>query len=315
MVGKIAEDSPYDKYKEESSGTKFSAQLYIAFRGICCNAGSMQPEQEGIAARVQNSEPGHRHSKAARPQVVAQPLVQVSRGAGHTQDDETGDSSDPAFRLSGSRGLQIDPTGWGTRALDHFAHVISIHSADLLVHVQRINLCVAQSDRNGVYGALLDLFLVLGAKGAALRKRMCEIAAPSLSHTMREFFSDNLESGVSATDVLPLSLTSVLSRGLRGTTELVQRVGASGVGTRDPLDEANECLEYGQIDAARSILEAAVLEQPDRAELHNDLLEIYRRTEDFENFREMHQKLSARHNPVADSWELMAASFGVGDRP
>ncbi|MGB5298826.1 MAG: hypothetical protein WBN08_06960 [Thiogranum sp.] len=247
--------------------------------------------------------------------MVAQPLVQVSRGAGHTQDDETGDSSDPAFRLSGSRGLQIDPTGWGTRALDHFAHVISIHSADLLVHVQRINLCVAQSDRNGVYGALLDLFLVLGAKGAALRKRMCEIAAPSLSHTMREFFSDNLESGVSATDVLPLSLTSVLSRGLRGTTELVQRVGASGVGTRDPLDEANECLEYGQIDAARSILEAAVLEQPDRAELHNDLLEIYRRTEDFENFREMHQKLSARHNPVADSWELMAASFAVGDRP
>jgi hypothetical protein len=49
--------------------------------------------------------------------------------------------------------------------------------------------------------------------------------------------------------------------------------------------------------------------------LHNDLLEIYQRTEDRENFREMHQKLGAGHNPLADSWELMAASFGVGDRP
>jgi hypothetical protein len=144
---------------------------------------------------------------------------------------------------------------------------------------------------------------------------MYEIAAPSLSHTTRELFAENLESGVSATDVLPISSASVLSRGLRGTTELVERVGASGVGTRDPLEEANECLEYGQIDAARCILEAAVLDQPDRAELHNDLLEIYQRTADCENFREMHQKLSARRNPLADSWELMAASFGVGDSP
>ncbi len=247
--------------------------------------------------------------------MVAQPLVRVSQQAGHTQNDETDDSSDPAFRLSGSRGLQIGATGRGTRALDHFAHVISKNSADLLVHVQRINLYVTQSDPNGVCGALLDLFLVLGAKGTALRKRMCEIAAPSLSHTAREFFSDNLASGVSATDVLPISPTSVLSRGLRGTTDLVQRVGVSGVVTRDPLDEANECLEYGQIDAARRILEAAVLEQPDRAELHNDLLEIYQRTEDGENFHGMYEKLSARHNPLADSWELMAASFGIGDRP
>ena len=66
------------------------------------------------------------------------------------------------------------------------------------------------------------------------------------------------------------------------------------------------------MDTARCILEAAVLAQPERVELHNDLLEIYQRTKDRENFLDMHRKLKAVRNPVADSWELMAASFGDG---
>ena len=57
-----------------------------------------------------------------------------------------------------------------------------------------------------------------------------------------------------------------------------------------------------------------MLEQPERVELHNDLLEIYHRTGDRENFVEMHEKLKAGVNPLADSWDLMAASFGTGDQ-
>ena len=245
--------------------------------------------------------------------MVTQTLVQVLQNSDDTRDDDGTEFSEPAFGLSNSRALQIDAAAWGARAQDHFAHLIATNPADLLAHVQRINLCVAQSDANAVYGALLDLFLVLGTKGGALRKRMYEAAARRLENETRNLLADSLVSGLAVTDVLPISSASVLSRGLRGTTELVESAVAAGVGIRDPLEEANECLEYGQIDAARRILEAAVLDQPDREELHNDLLEIYQKTGDLESFLEMHGKLAARHNPLADVWELMAASFGAGD--
>ena len=245
--------------------------------------------------------------------MTAQPLVRVARDVDQLQSADSADPLDPAFGLSASRALSIDAGAWGKRALDHFAHLVWTSPADLRAHVQRINLCVAQADADAVYGALLDLFLVLGAKGTALRERMHQFAAPALSPEIRELFQDYLARGITETDVLPTAAASVLSRGLRGTTRFIDRVGADAEAARDPLDEANECLEYGQVDAARCILEAAVLAEPARVELHNDLLEIYQRTKDRENFLDMHRKLSAGHNPLADSWELMAASFGDGD--
>ena len=246
------------------------------------------------------------------PKVTGQPLVRVAREVDEAQGADSDDPLDPAFGLSVSRALRIDAGARGMRALDHFSHLVRASPADLRAHVQRINLGVAQADANAVYGALLDLFLVLGAKGAALRKRMHQLAGPALSPEIRELFQDYLERGVTETDVLPTAAASVLSRGLRGTTRLIERVGAGAAAARDPLDEANECLEYGQVEAARCILEAAVLAEPARVELHNDLLEIYERTKDRENFLDMHRKLSAGQNPLADSWELMAASFGDG---
>ncbi len=247
--------------------------------------------------------------------MIAQPLVRVAQDVCHAREAEGEASPDPAFGLSQARALNIDAGGWSMRALDHFAHLVHTSPADLRAHVQRINLCVTQANADAVYGALLDLFLVLGAKGAALRKRMHELAGPSLSREARKLFQDYLECGITQTDVLPAAAASVLSRGLRGTTRLVERVSAGAAVARDPLEEANECLEYGQVDAARCILEAAVLAEPERVELHNDLLEIYQRTKDRENFFHMHGKLNAGHNPLADSWELMAASFGDGDKP
>ncbi len=245
--------------------------------------------------------------------MTAQPLVRVAPDVSQAQGGESDDTPDPAFGLSDSRALYIDAGTWGMRAPDHFAHLVSTSPADLRAHVQRINLCVARANADAVYGALLDLFLVLGTKGSALRERMLQLAGPRLSPEIRELFQDYLEQGITETDVLPAAATSALSRGLRGTTRLIERAGAGAEAARDPLDEANECLEYGQVDAARCILEAALLAEPERVELHNDLLEIYQRTKDRENFVDMHRKLSAGQNPLADAWELMAASFGDGD--
>jgi Tfp pilus assembly protein PilF len=75
------------------------------------------------------------------------------------------------------------------------------------------------------------------------------------------------------------------------------------------LQEAQEHLEYGQIDEAREVLEAAILKDPQRPELHQDLLEIYRSTRAKEAFQSMRERIDTDSNPAAAAWQALADLF------
>ena len=102
----------------------------------------------------------------------------------------------------------------------------------------------------------------------------------------------------------------MLSKGLSGTNRLVIKLDTSEAPIQDPLEEALERLEYGQIDEAQQVLEAAIIKAPGRPELHHDLLEIYKSTNARESFLAMRQRLNTDANPVADAWRELAAFFG-----
>jgi tetratricopeptide (TPR) repeat protein len=218
-------------------------------------------------------------------------------------------SLNPVFQLSGLHKLRIDAEADGSEVQDYFAHLIARYPADLRTHVQRINFHVARGEPERTYGALLDLFIALGEKGESLRKRMLQAAYSILTKETLEVFSVNVERGISSTDVTPTAGSSVLTKGLQGTSQLVTRLEANHAPSQDALSEAHICLEYGQISEAQSILEQALLAQPEREELHQDLLEIYQSTGDRQRFHEMLDALDKNQNPYSELWELMAASF------
>lgn len=218
-------------------------------------------------------------------------------------------SLNPVFQLSGLHELHIDTGADGNEVQDYFAHLIARYPGDLRTHVQRINFHVARGGAERTYGALLDLFIALGAKGESLRKRMLQTAHPILTAETFELFSVNFERGISSTDVTPTTGSSVLTKGVQGTSQLVTRMDANHASSQDALAEAHACLEYGQISEAQSILEQALLAQPEREALHQDLLEIYQSTGDRQRFYEMLDALDKNQNPYSELWELMAASF------
>jgi hypothetical protein len=78
---------------------------------------------------------------------------------------------------------------------------------------------------------------------------------------------------------------------------------------QDPLQEAREHLEYGQLEEARQVLESAILAQPLRLDLHRDLLEIYRRSQAREAFLTMQRRLNIQTHPLADAWHAVADFF------
>lgn len=219
------------------------------------------------------------------------------------------DVTDPVFQSFVNVNLPNDTHPIGSRTTDYLAHSVARNPNCLLTHAQRIALHVKRKESEAVCGALLDLFIVLGTHGTQLRERMLKFAESLLDQTASEFFLSNLRRGVLATNDLPISPYSVLTKGVHGTTDLVRQIPDRRTLDRDPLQQARECLEFGQVGEAQRILEVALIDQPERVELHHDLLEIYRYTADQVGFNAMRIKLESKNHSLVHLWDNMADSF------
>lgn len=216
---------------------------------------------------------------------------------------------DAAFRIPGNTQLKLKVHEWCDIALEYLDHAISRTQNDLRSHVQRVYLYMSKKDADAVYGALVDLFIILKESGRPLRKRMLEASRSILGEERYRFLLRHLDAGIRATDAVPASRTSLLSKGLSGTNQLVTKHTTREVSQQDPLDAAHDHLVYGQIDDARQVLEAAILREPLRLELHLDLLEIYRSTNARKLFLAMRRQLNTDCSPVADAWQKLAVVF------
>ncbi len=223
------------------------------------------------------------------------------------------DMIEPAFHLSECRSLQIDTQKLGDKATRYLARTVARTPVNLIAQIQRTNIHLSQRDAEGSYGALLDLFIALGDKGISIRRRMLRRAKPLLTEEQFRALALCLDSGLSATDPMPPSSRSVLSKGLTGTGQLVVRINEeqTSPSTRDPLEEAIEHLEYSQTDKAREILEQALFDDPSRPELHSNLLAIYRASNDLESFTAMRNKLNESGKPLTEEWKQLAGHFAV----
>ena len=186
---------------------------------------------------------------------------------------------------------------------EHLAHGIAAYPGNLLCHTQRIFFFYGNLDSDGLYSALIDLFIALGSKGALLRKRLLNGARERLSPRHFAILSHWLEHGAPAEEnELALASQSVLNPGVTGTRRLVQVFHTDQDSERDPLLEAREHIEYFQIEEARSLLETAIFEQPEREELHTELIHLYQATRDFARLQAMREKLSQTMIRLPECW-------------
>ncbi|MES9905022.1 MAG: hypothetical protein ABW168_20390 [Sedimenticola sp.] len=201
------------------------------------------------------------------------------------------------------------------RLISYFAHQIARKPSDLLSHTRRVLFHISLKDSEGVYGALLDLYLVLGAKGEALRERMLEKADGYLSDEQKRLFSSHQQSGLFRSQPLPPSSTSILGNFFTGTSQLVIReTGASATLGEDEfaelegtvLAEARELLVYGHVDQAQQILEEAVLADPMDPDLNGELLEVYRYKGSYDDLLQMRGLLAGQVTALPELWQEVA---------
>lgn len=210
--------------------------------------------------------------------------------------------SDPCFREPLPHSFRYAAAEADAALATVLAQRVARCRTHLLSHVQRIHLHAEHGSAEQLAGALADLFITLGDKGRDLKLRMLDITSPHLDDTWLSFLYDHLDSGLEAATPLPATQHSRLTAAMTDHFDLVART-TNTAATLTLLDEVHELLNNGAIDAARHLLETALLEDPTVPELHWELLEIYRHTRDYDHMQRMAAQLAPLEPRVRDAWQ------------
>ncbi len=216
--------------------------------------------------------------------------------------------TETAFHLLGFRGTTLDTVGSLDDAADIITHAVARMPQNLRYHIQRINLFITKKDSESLYGSLLDLFIILGDQGYPLRSRMLNKAHPVIRKECYKSLHQHLKRGLTSKNSVIFSQASLLNSNL-AAAPLIKRISRGTTTAQDPIDAACDHLEYGQVDAARQVLESAIENRPSRIELYQELLEIYKCTRDRVRYHKMRNKLSTDNHPFLSCWLDVADLF------
>lgn len=210
---------------------------------------------------------------------------------------------DPFLLLQARRELNLAPWVGRGEALGCLGHRILAKPADLRAHVQRILLLVKEGDAAALYSALMDLMIVLGERGHALKQRMLDAARPLLAPATVAFFQEHLDRGVPADAPQATRAKGALLRAadVKGVP-LVKRNVVAGQRIVSVMEQANALLEYGQLEQTVELLEGALLQNPDQESEAELLLGLYRTLREEERWLGMREQLQISFGRLPAAW-------------
>ncbi len=173
------------------------------------------------------------------------------------------------FPTSGDCKEQLNPNA----AWHFYSHSIRRNPANLKLHTHRIFFAMQHNDASFLSGSLHDLFYVLKDAGQSLRIRLLKAAIPYLSKKETLYFAMWIKVGIKKGMGYKWVSGSVLADGLIGPDQaLFTKNSAEFTHPKlSPLEEARSCMEYGQLDVAKDILEKALKEDSSNTALKEEL--------------------------------------------
>ncbi|MCG8038593.1 MAG: hypothetical protein JAZ19_16325 [Candidatus Thiodiazotropha taylori] len=174
---------------------------------------------------------------------------------------------------------------------------------DLRAHVQRTIFFLAKGDAEALYGALIDLFLVLGNLGIEIRRNLLERSESLLTQEQHEFLSAHLEIGLQHNNSSANTAFSSLSKGQSGSSIIVRHKSSVGLSSaNNPIVESSEYLQQNDWLTAMMILEDALRYDPGDSAVSRVLISLYRQQGAQEAFFRTYSELIGRRLALPDLW-------------
>lgn len=190
------------------------------------------------------------------------------------------------------------------KAWEYYSHQITRFPLDLRAHAQRLFLLLDSNMGGLLAGAIQDLFIALGEKGTELRKQMLELVKSSLATKDIAYFEAWLSTG--ERQDFEYKAGSVLDQGIPCKAQkLVTPVQTEEepIHYDNAIEEAQACLEYGQVEEAQKILEDELTRDVHNADVAQELLNIYQYIRDPEAFGATTEKLLTAGVELSDDWK------------
>lgn len=227
-------------------------------------------------------------------------------------NDEQNNANEPAefnmFLLPESGAFSFTENTLPDNFLKSLVLLVTRNPKRLTTHIQRIYHCHQTNLQEQLFAALVDLLVVLNKRGKALSRRMIIGAKSKLSEEQYKMLQKSMIEDFDA--ALPEgNQYSVLTKGLIGSKNLVKLFETPDKQTHDPLDLAHDYIEYSQLDEAKDIMEKAIIAQPQRLELHQCLLELYKSTHDTSRFIKMFNIVDDLDVTIANDWRELQSFF------
>ncbi|WP_341325539.1 hypothetical protein [Methylotuvimicrobium sp. KM2] len=182
------------------------------------------------------------------------------------------------------------------------SHEIVRKPQNLSNHIRRIYLCYRKDWQEALFAALVDFLIVLDSRGRAIARRMILGSRSKLTSSQRDILMAAINEDYEFVAKLPSNRFSLLTEGTLGCTQVIEKMSSSDSGARDPLQLAQDAVEYSQLSEAMAILEQAMTEQPERIDLQDALLELYRSTHDHSRFARAFAALRQQNTNMPAAW-------------
>ncbi|MDQ7072637.1 MAG: hypothetical protein Q9N32_02580 [Gammaproteobacteria bacterium] len=220
-----------------------------------------------------------------------------------------GEYIDPEFLEMGSMSMQDALHCPSNIIADKLAHQITRNPNDLRSHTQRIVIFIEQHQPIALFSSLIDLFLILGEKGVALRKRMLLSAKHVLAEHQFELLRHAFLTGLNKEIALSEASQSLLRTGSKNTSPFIQKTVPNSQSSLDPIQQAQSYLEYGQIDEARLLLQEIIIEEPQQLVCHQELVSIFKKLADKDLFISFYKQLLESDMQLPLIWQQLAEEF------
>jgi hypothetical protein len=238
---------------------------------------------------------------------MSKPLIEITAGCSCPERNWL--STDAFFIVDNSKSLVLKPGMDSSLVASCLAHCITRNPLDLRAHTQRVYLFYSSDNRNGLYSALLDLFIALGDKGLSLRQLLLNHSRRKLHQDQISFFESRLFNALQPNSIIDNIGHSLLHTGKSSSLTLISKQEPleplEPKGFIDPIQEAQEYLEYGQLDLALDILESAMENTPGNREISQELLHIYILARSTDRYQKMVQKIIQSGQDLPANWEVI----------
>ena len=226
--------------------------------------------------------------------------------------NKPGDFIEPVFYLGLNKNRKL-PTGINpVHAFNCFEYSLKQKPNDLSCHLQRIQHSMSEKNKDELFAAICDLFIILGPLGLPLRQRLFSYYNKALNQKQSEILSSHLGETYLTSGFVSLPDNCFFKKAPVELIELCNYTSADTVyqsqDNEDVLHVAESYIENSQFDTALNYMLTQLEQDPENQELTKKLLSIYKALDYANEFQSAYNKFSS-YSATSEYWNELKQYF------